>query len=171
MRKDKKRTYPGIQIGTSFMLIVFIILCLVIFATLSLSGSLRDYEYSKKAAQKATDYYHACSLAEQKVGEIDAILCKSAQNSESYEEYIENVTENVLKLQYTEINAENEDTIISFEEKINETQKLLVSLELEKELQANEKLYKIVKWKESPSKGWEEKTTLPVLGSENDKTE
>lgn len=171
MSKDNKRSYPGIQIGTSFMLIVFVILCLVVFATLSLSGSLRDYEYSRKAAQKTTDYYNACSSAEETIGEIDAVLQDAKRDAQSDEDYLKNAVENLSQLQGIEVESENETTTISFEEEINDTQKLLVSLKLEEEMSTDDGLYRIVTWKESPAKSWEEKTTLPVLGSDNDKTD
>ena len=40
--ETKKQKYPLINMGTSLMLVIFIILCFIIFSTLSLSSSLRD---------------------------------------------------------------------------------------------------------------------------------
>ena len=44
MQRTKKRpdSMPGFQIGTSYLLVIFIILCLVTFAALALSSALRD---------------------------------------------------------------------------------------------------------------------------------
>lgn len=42
--REKKTTYPPINIGTSFMLVIFILLCMVIFSVLSLSSAVKDYE-------------------------------------------------------------------------------------------------------------------------------
>ena len=49
MQRTKKRpdSMPGFQIGTSYLLVIFIILCLVIFAALALSSALRDQSYSQ----------------------------------------------------------------------------------------------------------------------------
>ena len=69
--KNKKFSYPPLQIGTSFMLLIFIILSMVTFAVLSLSSSMKDYEYSQKAAQQTSEYYAACNKAEEKLAQIN----------------------------------------------------------------------------------------------------
>ena len=46
-RKKRPDSMPGFQIGTSYLLVIFIILCLVTFAALALSGALRDQSYSQ----------------------------------------------------------------------------------------------------------------------------
>lgn len=68
--KSKKRSYPPIFIGSSFMLVIFIVLCMVIFALLSFSSAKRDFDYSLKNAQRTTEYYKANNLAEKKLAQI-----------------------------------------------------------------------------------------------------
>lgn len=53
MQRTKKRpdSMPGFQIGTSYLLVIFIILCLVTFAALALSSALRDQSYSQALAK------------------------------------------------------------------------------------------------------------------------
>lgn len=63
--KEKKASYPPINLGTSFMLVIFILLCMVIFAVLSLSSALKDYDYSKQIADRTSAYYEACNKAEE----------------------------------------------------------------------------------------------------------
>ena len=72
--KQKKISYPPIYMGASFMLVIFIILCMVIFAVLSLSAAAKDYEYSQKNAHRTIEYYTANNLAEEKIAEIDRTL-------------------------------------------------------------------------------------------------
>ena len=69
--KEKKSSYPPINIGTSFMLVIFILLCMEIFAILSLSSALRDYDYSKQKADRAKSYYEACNEAEEIYANIE----------------------------------------------------------------------------------------------------
>lgn len=83
--KPKKFSYPPLQIGTSFMLLIFIILSMVTFAVLSLSSSMKDYEYSQKNAQRTTEYYAASNLAEEKLAEFDTAI----KNNEIPNETIE----------------------------------------------------------------------------------
>ena len=70
--ETKKTSYPPINIGTSFLLVIFIILCMVIFAVLSLSGALKDYEYSSQNAERTAAYYEACNQAEEIRAQIEA---------------------------------------------------------------------------------------------------
>ncbi len=60
----KKTSYPPIHIGTSFLLVIFIILCMIIFSVLSLSSALQDYQASLEHAARTTAYYEACNQAE-----------------------------------------------------------------------------------------------------------
>lgn len=56
MQRTKKRpdSMPGFQIGTSYLLVIFIILCLVTFAALALSSALRDQSYSLQSGTGKT---------------------------------------------------------------------------------------------------------------------
>ena len=69
--REKKAAYPPINIGTSFMLVIFIMLCMVIFAVLSLSSALKDYDYTKQKANRTTAYYEACNEAEEIYAKIE----------------------------------------------------------------------------------------------------
>ena len=63
--KTKKSSYAPMNIGISLMLVVFIILCMVIFAVLSLSSAQKDYQYSIQTAKRTAAYYEACNRAEE----------------------------------------------------------------------------------------------------------
>ena len=69
--KEKKAAYTPINIGMSFMLVIFILLCMVIFAVLSLSSALKDYDYAKQKANRTTAYYEACNEAEEIYAKIE----------------------------------------------------------------------------------------------------
>ena len=65
--KVKKESYPPINMGISFMLVIFITLCMVVFAVLSFSTATKDYNYSKTNAENTTQYYNACNKAEEEL--------------------------------------------------------------------------------------------------------
>ncbi len=69
-----KQQAPLIHVGASSLLVVFLVLCLVIFAALSLTGAQNDASYSHRVAQRRTAFYTACNQAEQLLDEIDARL-------------------------------------------------------------------------------------------------
>lgn len=69
MRKANNQT-PFTTIGVSSLLVVFLILCLVTFACLSLSTAKSDYELSKDNAQHKTEYYKAANEAEAHLNDL-----------------------------------------------------------------------------------------------------
>lgn len=62
--KIKKQSYPPITMGISFMLVIFITLCMIVFAVLSLSTAKKDLAYSQINATHTTAYYEASNSAE-----------------------------------------------------------------------------------------------------------
>ena len=70
MMKVKKTSYPPLNMGISLMLVIFIILCMVVFSVLSLSTSLKDYNYSEQNAENTKAYYEACNQAERELASI-----------------------------------------------------------------------------------------------------
>lgn len=65
-----KRRNIGLGVGGSSLLMVFIIVCLTTFATLSLLSANADYKLSNKTAQAVTAYYDADSRAVERVAAI-----------------------------------------------------------------------------------------------------
>ena len=147
MKRKKRGSYPGIQIGTSYLLVIFVILCLVTFTTLSLSSAKRDQSYSQQLAGRETAYCEANAKAAQIMAQIDDAFAK--EDPVFAIRQIEGVT--------AEEDGANLD--ISYVVPVTDSQNLEVEI-LVKGTQ------KVVKWKESASEKWEEKSTLPVLGSD-----
>ena len=76
LRRNKKRpdSMPSFQIGTSYLLVIFVILCLVTFAALSLSSALKDQSYSQKLTAHQTEYNAASAQASALLAQIDEAL-------------------------------------------------------------------------------------------------
>jgi len=91
--KQKKRHY-GINVGSSSILLIFVILCLVSFAVLSIVSAQADNKLSQKLAQKTTVYYEACNEAEVYLYNLVNSLDKIYQSSSSKEEYFSIAGEN-----------------------------------------------------------------------------
>ena len=56
----KKKGKHGINIGTASILLVFSVLCLIAFATLTLVNAKADYNLSKNLSDRQLAYYEAC---------------------------------------------------------------------------------------------------------------
>lgn len=86
----KKKT-PGINIGSSSILLIFIILCLISFASLSIVSSNADYKLGQKIIKRTTAYYNACNEAEKTIAEIDATLSDVYSKVANEKEYFDTV--------------------------------------------------------------------------------
>ena len=69
-----QRSAPFTNIGSSSLLVVFLVLCLVTFAVLSLSSARSDDAFSEKLANRKTAYYTAVNRAEDVLACIDTAL-------------------------------------------------------------------------------------------------
>lgn len=67
----KRRVGGNLNIGTSSLLLIFIVLSMVSFAVLSLSSALTDRRLTGSNLERASMYYEACNLAERRLKELD----------------------------------------------------------------------------------------------------
>lgn len=118
MKKNKAPT-SFLNMGTSSLLVTFIILCLAIFATLSLSGAKADYDFSLRLADQTQAYYEACSVSEKALATLDGILQEQAALSHNPQDYFDK----------TLTSLDNEIKDITIEHKLTED-KLLLSWSL-----------------------------------------
>lgn len=125
--KNKKKQQMGMNVGTSLILVAFVLLCLVAFAALSYSSAFSDFKLSTQAAQRKQEYYNASNTAQQKISEIDNALIEAYQTTSSQSSYYQELEKNFSKTEYQlENNADGAQ--ISFCIPINDKQALQVSL-------------------------------------------
>ena len=87
---SKKREFR-VNVGTSSILLIFVVLCLVAFATLSIVSAGADYRLSQKVAQRTADYYEAANQAEKYIATIDQTLQRAYLTTENEEAYYDTV--------------------------------------------------------------------------------
>jgi len=92
--KRSKETF-GVNIGTSSLLLVFVIMCLVSFATLSTVSASADKKLNDKILQRTEQYYDACNQAEERLRDIDATLEAIYDSSANREEYLATTGEHI----------------------------------------------------------------------------
>lgn len=164
MQRTKKRpdSMPGFQIGTSYLLVIFIILCLVTFAALALSSALRDQSNSQALAKHQTEYAAASTQASALLAQIDEAL-----ESETPEPALEALAGTVpaISVSVQRQDAERPVFEITALIPVSDSQNLQLTVNAD----AASHTRRITAWRETAVSGWEEQTTLPVLGS--DRTE
>lgn len=90
MSKKKSQVY-GMNAGSSSMLMIFVILCLVSFATLSIVSANADKNLTSRIAERTTAYYEACNSAQKSLAGIDSTLMAQYAASANAEEYFQAV--------------------------------------------------------------------------------
>lgn len=77
----------GLHVGSSSILVVFVLLCLTTFATLSMVSANADYRIMQKSADASDRYYRADTASEGLVARIDLVLQESYAASIDGESY------------------------------------------------------------------------------------
>lgn len=132
--KPKKIQASYMNIGASSLLVIFVILCISIFATLSLSGAKSNYTFSEKMALHKTLYFNACNQAEDILDEIDALLVDTARSFQNARDFYVEFTyalEPELHGIPIMIAIDNQVPILTWEVPIDDTQALLVQLKVQ----------------------------------------
>lgn len=148
--KQKKDTF--INIGFSSIIMVFIMICLVTFATLSVLTAHSDYKLSQKVADKTTAYYAADAKARDTLAQIDNSLYLIYQSATSVENFYQTISTqleiNNLPQDVSDITIDLTDDcpIISYQVRISDVQTLHVALTINYPETGSEWFTKILCW-------------------------
>lgn len=149
----KKTSFPVTNIGSVSLLMTFIVLCLVTFSTLSLSGSVSEYHYSQKLAAHNSDYYEASNKATATLQEIDKVLHDAYTRNR--DRYFSAAKEQLGHIDSITSDFSRDVPTVTYEVPVSESQVLHVSLSLNNPGRVNEGYYKITAWKEAPASKWQ----------------
>lgn len=155
MKRNKQQS-TFINIGSSSLLMVFLVLCLTTFAILSLSSAQSDYSFSKKFAEHKNEYYEASSRAEMILGEIDQLL---AENSDQVTARLDGKEIDNIPLSCTGADGE---TVISYQVPSGEKQALNVTLLVTNDSE-HENYYKIQAWQLISTEEWNGDNSLNLI--------
>lgn len=157
----KRRSYPITNIGSVSLLMIFIILCLVVFSSLSLSGAVSDHQYSQKIAQHNAEYYQASAQATRILREIDQILHNTYQKSPA--DYYTAAGDELTAMESLSTDLGSESPSITYEVPVGERQMLKVVLALNEPGQLKDGYYRIISWQEVPASTWNGDDSLNLM--------
>ena len=69
-----RKKYPVVNIGTTSLLTIFVILCMVTFAALSWLTAVRNARLNERVQERTEAWYQAANAAYEKIAEIDETL-------------------------------------------------------------------------------------------------
>lgn len=143
--------------GFSTILVIFIMLCMATFATLSLLSANSDYKLSKKAADKTTGYYKADTIARNYLYNADMYLAQTDTKAYSENEYFQQMSVLIDNIEIPDGMNKNDITydelngVLSFSVFISDNQNLYVSVQLLYSSDINSSFYKVTCWQTKAS--------------------
>ena len=162
---DKKHS-GGINIGTSSILVTFVLLALVTFAALSYMSARSDYVLSKEAADRTASYYDANRMAEIYLANIEALLSKHLATSADRQEFFDGVDEVFADNEKIEVgDGKNGGKTLSYSVAVTNGQNLNVSLSVHYPDATDDSLFKIDKWTTDVNRQWLEEIKEGSEGS------
>lgn len=140
------------NIGSSSLILIFIVLCLATFGLLSLTSASNDWDLAAKNAAAVQSYYKADSQGEEFVQMVDEVLCQTVSGQDR------NVTGRMLKQQLGEYYHEDTGMIIT-EIPMEYGQALHIELAVASD---REKRYEIEAWKVINLEDYDIDRSMPV---------
>lgn len=162
--ETNKKSAPFVNIGSSSLLVIFLVLCLVTFATLSLSSAQSDYKFSQKLADRRTNYYTASNRAEEILDSIDAVLAHTYEESSGT--YFAEVQSRLSELTFKdtlEMDFSTGTPSVAYQVTIDDKQALSVVLELNPTDRISEGFCRVRQWKVVTTQEWSGDDTLNLM--------
>lgn len=152
---EHKRQVPFVNVGSSLLLVVFLLMCLITFATLSFTSARSDESFSRRIAARKTEYYTASNQAERLLWQLDNLLAAADPKDLDFAA-IDSID--------ADITYRAEENTLSYQIPINDKQALEVVLALEeKKAGSGASHYQIKKWQTVNTKKWESDDTLKLM--------
>lgn len=136
-----------LNIGSSSILLIFVVLSLIAFAVLTFVSANADSNLSQKVLHRTSSYYAACNEAEQSLHNIDQTLYDIYTTTHNADEYF----------------LQAGGRILSFTYPITELQSLSIELEILYPDSLDGPFYRITKWKIFTTKSLDYDESLHVI--------
>ncbi|WP_206457773.1 hypothetical protein [Anaerovorax sp. IOR16] len=166
-KQNKNEVKRGtIQIGISSLLLVFTVLCLVVFSVLALSSAKADWKLAQKNKINVKQYYEADSLAEEMAKKINEYIMDSVFSNSAIiknQELLGKSLEENLDVSYNK-----DDNTVSYQIDISDEQLMIVCLKIKpyNEIQEGIKNYEVLSWVVQNKMDYEIDESIPVWNGE-----
>ncbi len=151
----EKKHSGGINIGTSSILVTFVLLALVTFAALSYMSARSDYVLSKEAADRTASYYDANRMAEIYLANIEALLSKHLDTASNEKDYINGIDALFSDNDKIDVSDTSDGgKMLSYTIAVTSGQNLNVSLRVHYPDADDDSLFKVDKWTTNVNREW-----------------
>ena len=161
----KKKSFPITNIGTISLMMIFIVLCMVTFAALSLSSAVSDSRSGQKMSVHTEEYYAASNQAEEILASVYGIFSDAYSKSQDAEEYYKMVSEALPDTLTSE--KEEGQLQIRYQVDVNDSQAIQVLLAVlspeQIQREGSGAFYKILSWQEIQTTTWEGDNSIQLI--------
>ena len=165
------RSRTGLSIGASSILVIFVLLCLVAFAVLSLVSARADKALSDKNIQHLTAYYEAETAAYEKLFALDTLLVQNTDGKTSDDDAYFDRCETALADAGFSVSRSTAGLMVDYAIPVTQTQNLAVRIRVRpfaergfSDAASAEKpgCYSIESWAVTGEGDWQPSEELPV---------
>lgn len=168
MNEQKKK--PIIGIGTTSIVLIFVMLCMLTFSVLSLATAQADLRLSRKSAERTTAYYDAENRANDILLSVrDCINTYLPASSDASADAAKEASADAFytavrkDLEGTDGISFTDDSHLKYDIALADEQILCVCIELSYEGFSDGQHYRILSWNTESTHEWNNETPLPVL--------
>lgn len=161
-KSSKRQSFSFFNTGTTSLLLIFLVLCLVTFSVLSLTTAQADLRMSRKTAERTQLYYTASNTAQQILAQIDGTLAGLYRDSLNAQEYANAVQDYPWDCLDCAAAVSCTDTALEYEVPMTERQTLHVTVIPCFPASESDGFYRIETWSIIGPDDWEADTALPV---------
>lgn len=160
VKETREAKMTGIQVGISSLLLIFTVVCIVIFCVLSFSSARADYALAKKSLKATQAYYEADAEGEMLRRQVNEKLIKLAPLGDDalWQGLIQEFPES----------ADRQARSLTFTIDTAYEQMLKISLEIPSvgEISAGKQNFKVKEWQILNKEEYEISTDMPVWTGE-----
>ena len=124
MSKNRSEKRSAFGVGYVSMMIIFVIICLTIFAVMSLLAAQSNDRLNRRAGDFAEEYYAADSAAKATLAQLDGLAAAAMESGFFEEEFLDAAAE----IDGAVAERVREGVSVSFTEQINDRQELSVKI-------------------------------------------
>lgn len=170
----KKKSRIGLNIGTSSILLVFVLLCMVTFAALSFVSANADYKLSRSLETRTTQYYTVSNDAERRLSEIEDVLAEVKGQAADFGEYkalVQEILEtgtgtgsggDLIRAEVSYKKSDESWAALCWQLPFSDTQALDIIINLTDPFE-NDSYFTVSSWKVISTVLWEDNSTLELF--------
>lgn len=162
VNKTKSSKVRSSNFGFSTILLAFTMICIITFSVLALITANSDYLLSKKVATNNSTYYEVEEVIYSKIESIDKTLGGCYNSTNSIDDYFSRVQEELANYQ-GQLYYKDTDLFYQFNQKLSDTQKIEVTLQIEYPNVSTANFYEIKQWQTITDTSVETDNTLNLI--------